>query len=65
MCVIAFINLTPFCLQKAIRDLPLLKKQPGIIFLIILTGPTLFNTLVYIGLTATTVINSLLVISVL
>jgi drug/metabolite transporter (DMT)-like permease len=44
-------------------DLPLLKKQPGMIFLIILTGPTLFNTLVYIGLTATTVINSLLVIT--
>ena len=61
--VIAFIILTPFCLQKAIRDLPLLKKQPGMIFLIILTGPTLFNTLVYIGLTATTVINSLLVIT--
>ena len=33
------------------------------IFLIILTGPTLFNTLVYLGLTATTVINSLLIIS--
>jgi drug/metabolite transporter (DMT)-like permease len=33
------------------------------IFLIILTGPTLFNTLVYIGLTATTVINSLLIIT--
>ncbi len=31
--------------------------------MIILTGPTLFNTLTYIGLTATTVINSLLVIS--
>ena len=61
--VIAFIILTPFCLQKAIRDLTLLKKQPGMIFLIILTGPTLFNTLVYIGLTATTVINSLLVIT--
>ena len=61
--VIAFIILTPFCLQKAIKDLPLLKKQPGMIFLIILTGPTLFNTLVYIGLTATTVINSLLVIT--
>ena len=61
--VIAFIILTPFCIQKAIKDLPLLKKQPGMIFLIILTGPTLFNTLVYIGLTATTVINSLLVIT--
>ncbi len=61
--VIAFIILTPFCLQKAIKDLLLLKKQPGMIFLIILTGPTLFNTLVYIGLTATTVINSLLVIT--
>jgi drug/metabolite transporter (DMT)-like permease len=33
------------------------------IFLIILTGPTLFNTLVYLGLTATTVINALLIIS--
>ena len=33
------------------------------IFLIFLTGPTLFNTLVYLGLTATTVINSLLIIS--
>ena len=32
------------------------------IFLIILTGPT-FNTLVYLGLTATTVINALLIIS--
>ena len=61
--VIAFIILTPFCFSKAFKDLPLLKKQPGMIFLIILTGPTLFNTLVYIGLTATTVINALLIIS--
>ena len=61
--VIAFLILTPFCLHKAIKELPLLKKQPGMIFLIILTGPTLFNTLVYLGLTATTVINSLLIIS--
>ena len=61
--VIALIILTPFCLKNALVDLPLLKKQPGIVFLIILTGPTLFNTLTYIGLTATTVINSLLVIS--
>ena len=61
--VIAFLILTPFCLPKAIKELPLLKKQPGMIFLIILTGPTLFNTLVYLGLTATTVINSLLIIS--
>jgi len=61
--VIAFLILTPFCLQKAVKELPLLKKQPGMIFLIILTGPTLFNTLVYLGLTATTVINSLLIIS--
>ena len=61
--VIAFLILTPFCLQKAVKELPLLKKQPGMIFLIIVTGPTLFNTLVYLGLTATTVINSLLIIS--
>ena len=61
--VIAFLILTPFCFQKAVKELPLLKKQPGMIFLIILTGPTLFNTLVYLGLTATTVINSLLIIS--
>ena len=61
--VIAFLILTPFCLQKAVKEIPLLKKQPGMIFLIILTGPTLFNTLVYRGLTATTVINSLLIIS--
>ena len=61
--VIAFLILTPFCLQKAVKELPLLKKQPGMIFLIILTGPTLFNTLVYLGLTSTTVINSLLIIS--
>ena len=61
--VIALIILTPFCLKNALVDLPLLKKQPGMVFLIILTGPTLFNTLTYIGLTATTVINSLLVIS--
>ena len=61
--VIAFLILTPFCFQKAVEELPLLKKQPGMIFLIILTGPTLFNTLVYLGLTATTVINSLLIIS--
>ena len=61
--VIAFVILTPFCLKKALNDLPLLKKQPGMIFLIVLTGPTLFNTLTYLGLTATTVINSLLVIS--
>ena len=61
--VIALIILTPFCIKNALVDLPLLKKQPGMVFLIILTGPTLFNTLTYIGLTATTVINSLLVIS--
>ena len=61
--VIAFIILTPFCFSKAFKELPLLKKQPGMIFLIILTGPTLFNTLVYLGLTATTVINALLIIS--
>ena len=61
--VIAFLILTPFCIQNAIKELPLFKKQPGMIFLIILTGPTLFNTLVYLGLTATTVINSLLIIS--
>jgi len=61
--VIAFIILTPFCFSKSFKELPLLKKQPGIIFLIILTGPTLFNTLVYLGLTATTVINALLIIS--
>jgi len=61
--VIAFIILTPFCFSKAFKELPLLKKQPGMIFLIILTGPTLFNTFVYLGLTATTVINALLIIS--
>ena len=61
--VIAFLILTPFCISQAIKDLPLLKKQPIMIFLIILTGPTLFNTLVYLGLTATTVINALLIIS--
>jgi len=61
--VIAFVILTPFCFSKAFKELPLLKKQPGMIFLIILTGPTLFNTLVYLGLTATTVINALLIIS--
>ena len=61
--VIAFIILTPFCFSKAFKELPLLKKQPGMIFLIILTGPTLFNTLVYLGLTSTTVINALLIIS--
>ena len=61
--IIAFIILTPFCFSKAIQDLPLLKKQPGMIFLIVLTGPTLFNTFVYVGLTATTVINALLIIS--
>ena len=61
--VIAFVILTPFCFLKAFNELPLLKKQPGMIFLIILTGPTLFNTLVYLGLTATTVINALLIIS--
>ena len=61
--VIAFVILTPFCFSKAFKELPLLKKQPGLIFLIILTGPTLFNTLVYLGLTATTVINALLIIS--
>ena len=61
--VIAFIILTPFCFSKAFKELPLLRKQPGMIFLIILTGPTLFNTLVYLGLTATTVINALLIIS--
>ena len=55
--VIAFIILTPFCFPKAFKDLPLLKKQPGMIFLIILTGPTLFNTLVYLGLTATTAVS--------
>ena len=61
--VIAFIILTPFCFSKTFKELPLLKKQPGMIFLIVLTGPTLFNTLVYLGLTATTVINALLIIS--
>ena len=61
--VIAFVILTPFCFSKAFNELHLLKKQPGMIFLIILTGPTLFNTLVYLGLTATTVINALLIIS--
>ncbi len=61
--VIAFIILTPFCLSKALKEFPFLKKQPGIVFLIILTGPTLFNTLVYVGLTSTTVINALLIIS--
>ena len=36
--VIALIILTPFCLKNALIDLPLLKKQPGMVFLIILTG---------------------------
>ena len=61
--VIAFTILTPFCLSKALKEFPFLKKQPGTVFLIILTGPTLFNTLVYVGLTSTTVINALLIIS--
>ena len=38
--VIAFLILTPFCISKAIQDLPLLKEQPIMVFLIILTGPT-------------------------
>ena len=59
--VIAFIILTPFCFQKAKTDIVLIKKQPWLMFLIILTGPTLFNTFVYIGLSETTVINALLV----
>ena len=61
--VIAFTILTPFCLSKALKEFSFLKKQPGTVFLIILTGPTLFNTLVYVGLTSTTVINALLIIS--
>mgnify|MGYP003311756633 CR=1 FL=1 len=36
--VIAFLILTPFCLQKAVKELPLLKKQPGMIFLIGIFG---------------------------
>ena len=59
--LIAFIILTPFCFQKAKTDIFLIKKQPWLMFLIILTGPTLFNTFVYIGLSETTVINALLV----
>jgi len=59
--LIAFIILTPFCFKKAKSDFKLIKKQPWLMFFIILTGPTLFNTFIYIGLTETTVINALLV----
>ena len=61
--VIAFIILTPFCLPSSIKVFNKIKKQPLTFFLIILTGPTLFNTFIYLGLTSTKVINALLIVS--
>ncbi|MDA1284742.1 MAG: DMT family transporter, partial [Proteobacteria bacterium] len=61
--VIAFIILTPFCLSSSLKIFNQIKKQPLVFFIIILTGPTLFNTFIYVGLTSTKVINALLIVS--
>ena len=61
--LIAFLILTPFCLPSAIKVFHLIKNQPLIFFLVVLTGPTLFNTFIYMGLTSTKVINALLIVS--
>ena len=61
--VVAFIILTPFCLPSSIKVFNQIKKQPLIFFIIIFSGPTLFNTFIYLGLTSTKVINALLIVS--
>jgi len=61
--VIAFAILTPFFLSSSLKTLHKIKDQPGVIFIIILSGPTLFNTFIYVGLTSTKVINALLIVS--
>ena len=61
--VIAFLILTPFCLSASIKVFHKIKSQPLVFFLVVLTGPTLFNTFIYVGLTSTKVINALLIVS--
>ncbi|MEO0618475.1 MAG: DMT family transporter [Pseudomonadota bacterium] len=52
--------LAPFAWPHLRRDWPDVKRHLGIIALLGLLGPTLFNTIAYVGLNSTTALNGLI-----
>lgn len=56
----AALILLPFALPHIRRDWAELKRHPGLMLLMSLTGVTLYNTMAYIGLTYTQALNALL-----
>ena len=57
---IAVLVLTPFALPGAIRAWPIIRTRYGLLFLLSLTGVTLFHAMVYHGLRTTTAVNGVL-----
>lgn len=62
--VLAFLVLLPFGHRLLRRDLPVLRRHARLVGVLAVTGITVFNTFVYIGLTTTTAVNGLLLQSV-
>ncbi len=57
---VALVFLLPLAWPKLRRDVPVLRAQARIMLALALTGITIQNTLVYIGLTSTVALNGLL-----
>ncbi len=58
--VVASLILLPFAWSHLKRDWPVVRKHLGIMALLGLTGPTLFNTIAYVGLNYTSALNGLI-----
>ncbi len=58
--VVASLILLPFAWPHVRRDWPVLRRHLPIIVLLGFTGPTLFNTIAYVGLNYTSALNGLI-----
>lgn len=58
--LIAAVILAPVALPDAMRNISVVRRHAGILFLLSLTGVVLFQSLVYLGLRSTTAVNGVL-----
>jgi drug/metabolite transporter (DMT)-like permease len=58
--VVAAAVLAPFALAGAVANCALIRRHAGVLFLLALTGVTIFQSLVYLGLRSTTTVNAVL-----
>lgn len=57
---LAFVLLLPFAAGRFVRDWPAIRRQMPLIVVLSLTGISIYNTFVYVGLHSTTAINAAL-----